>query len=314
MRASTFLALLLAPALTWGALCDDTYYLNQVTQSTYAGGDPANLAQVNRKAVRPDLSDLDYLDSNMAYAVLSKFEGSCTKTTKPLTFRSKGAGEKVFKDSLDMTYSVQMYDTNTQVEGFLYDYWFGFFKPAATLRFPLGRFNAKSDMFESWYVGVTFLDSVRNPTSGLWTVTSKFYSLAGPDDSLSLENRMVDATIGAIPLDENRKGRFQVQYLKVSYDSRQPNTGGISAGPKASSGFQVTRTGSLVLIRPGVQGQAAGEPLSLYGMMGNKVATLHPTGFAYQWDGRTSAGAEASTGVYFVQAGNRILGKFFYSR
>lgn len=302
------------PALTWAALCDETYYLNSVSQTIHSGDNPTALTVSARSTVKPNLSDLTILDSNVAYNVITRFEGSCAKAVKPITLKSKPAGNHPFKDSVDNTYSVQMFDTNTKVDEFEYDYWFGFFKPAGALKFALGRYNAKSEMFVNWYVGVVWRDSVRDANSGIWApATTHFYPLVGPDDSAVLQERMVDATIGQETVDANHKGRYTVQFLKVSYDSKQP-TRVLTRNRPASSGFQANQTGDLVLIRPNVSASGTGEALSLYGMMGNKVATLHPTGYAYQWNGRTFAGANAPTGVYFVQSGNRILGKFFYTR
>jgi len=83
---------------------------------------------------------------------------------------------------------------------------------------------------------------------------------------------------------------------------------------RAAAGFQASQVGNLVLIQSGAPASGLSEPLGLYNMMGHKMAALHPTGYVYQWNGKTSAGAEAPTGVYFVQSGSRILGKFFYSR
>lgn len=305
---------MLLPALTWAALCDETYYLNSVSQSVYSGSDPAALSESARSPVKPDLSDLTILDTNVAYNVIVGFEGSCAKAIKPITLKGRAPGKTVFKDSTDNSYMVQMYDSNQRVDEYKYDYWFGFFKPANALRIVLGRYNAKSEMFVNWYAAAVYRDSVRNPESGIWApAVTHFYPLQGPDDSAALQEQFVDATIGKETVDANHKGRYMVQFIKVSYDSKPP-TRILRRSRTASSGFQANQTGDLVLIRPGGNASAKGEALSLYGMMGNKVATLHPTGNAYQWNGRTSSGADSPTGVYFVQSGNRILGKFFYSR
>jgi hypothetical protein len=202
------------------------------------------------------------------------------------------------------------------VSGKKYDFWFGFYKPADTLRNVLGRINAQGDAFENWYVALEYLDSVYNDASGLWDRPhTYFYDLQGPDDSLSLEKGVLDQTIRKLPANtDKRKIHYRVQFLKVSYENK-PAPNKLAAPPREAlaSGFRASQTGNLVLIQPGDK-SLQGQPLALYGMLGNKIAILHPTGFLYQWNGKTAVGANAPTGVYFVQAGNRVLGKFFYSR
>ena len=137
---------------------------------------------------------------------------------------------------------------------------------------------------------------------------------SGPADSASLHDRLLEATQRKdIAQGADRKIKFTIQMLEVRYENK-PAPVSLAVSKRKASGFRTTRTGNLVLIQPGENAVRASEPLSLYGMMGHKIAVLHPTGYVYQWNGKTSAGAEAPTGVYFVQSGSRILGKFFYTR
>jgi hypothetical protein len=130
-----------------------------------------------------------------------------------------------------------------------------------------------------------------------------------------LYDRLLDATqLKNADFDANHRAYFKVQMLEVKYENKPAPVVSIAAAKRPVPEFQTQQTGNLVLIRPGEKVAGSGEALGLYGMMGNKIATLHPTGYVYQWNGKTASGADAPTGVYFVQSGNRILGKFFYSR
>jgi hypothetical protein len=308
-------ALAIAPAIVMAALCDDTYNLQTVSQTSFEGTDANGLTRTDTKSVSANLSDLKVLDNLMRYGVITRFEGSCAKAAKPVTMKVKERNATAFADSVDNGYSIQMFDSNSLVGTKKFDYWFGFFKPADTLRIYLGRTNAEGDGFSNWYAGVFYTDSTKNESSGLWTVQSHFYDLTGPDDSISLERQFLDQTIRKLPANgANYRAHYRVQFLKVSYENKPAP---IRVAPPARSalpnGFLASQTGNLVLIQPGDK-SLNGQPLSLLGMLGNRIATLHPTGYLYQWNGKTAVGADAPTGVYFVQAGNRVLGKFFYAR
>jgi hypothetical protein len=263
------------------------------------------------------LSDLKVLDNLLRYEIITRFEGSCTKAVKPVTLKVKPRNAATFApDSIDNGYSVQMFDTTTMIGTKKFDYWFGFFKPKDTLRTYLGRINAQGDAFVNWYVGVTYLDSTKNDTSGLWGAPqTHFYDLTGPDDSVTLERQFLDQTIRKQPANGPKyRAHYQVEFLKVSYENKPaPTRLAQPAHRSNASGFLASQTGNLMLIQVGDK-SVNGQPLSLFGMLGNRIATLHPTGYLYQWNGKTAVGGDAPTGVYFVQAGNRVLGKFFYSR
>ena len=311
-------ASVLAPALLMAALCDDTYNLQSVTQTIFEGTDPNALTRTETKSVAANLSDLKVLDKLMWYGVITRFEGACTKTVKPVTLKVKPRNGTTFtQDSTDNGYSVQMFDSTTLIGTKKFDYWFGFFKPADTLKVYLGRNNAQGDAFVNWYVGVIYLDSTKNDTSGLWGAPqTHFYDLTGPDDSVTLERQFLDQTIRKQPANGPKyRAHYQVQFMKVSYENK-PAPPSRLTGPSrgaVAGGFLASQTGNLMLIQIGDK-SVNGQPLSLFGMLGNRITTLHPTGYLYQWNGKTAAGGDAPTGVYFVQVGNRVLGKFFYSR
>lgn len=313
MKALLALLVGLIPSLTLAALCDDVFNLQSVSQTLFVGNDPANLGKTS-KTVLPNLSNLDIISPTLHYKIITRFEGSCAKAPKPVVVRQKAAGKTEFTDSTDAGYQVQMFDSTSRLESYKYDFWFGFYQPAEDLIAYLGRVDSKSEAFINHYAMVAFVDSSRNPSSGLWSVSSGYVGPSGPADSATLHNRLLEATQRKnIAQGADRKIKFTVQMVEVRYENK-PAPVSLAAPKRKASGFQATRTGNLVLIQPGGNAARAGEPLSLYGMMGNKIAVLHPTGYVYQWNGRTSAGAEAPTGVYFVQSGSRILGKFFYTR
>ena len=302
------------PNVAEAAMCDDAYNLQSVSLAEFEGADAGALPRTRTQAVSVDLGDLKVLDTLMRYAIITRFEGACTKAAKSLTLKVKPAGAKTFADSVDNSYQIQLFDTSTLVGDRKYDYWFGFFKPAESLEMYFGRTNAQGPAFVGWYLGIAYSDSTKD-SSGIWKVRPGiFYHLVGPDDSLALERQVLDATIRKQPANNDKyRARYRVQFLKVSYENK-PAPVRIAPGRRAlNPAFRANQTGNLVLIQPGVR-SLQGQPLGLYGMLGNRIATLHPTGNLYQWNGRTAIGTDAPMGVYFVQAQNRVLGKFFYSR
>jgi hypothetical protein len=310
----SFAAIALAPALLTAALCDDTYNLQSVTVTDWEGTDASALSRTGTKTVAPNLSDLQVLDTALRYGVITRYEGACSKTAKPVTLRLKPGFARAFIDSVDNGYMVQMYDSTTILGGQKFDYWFGFYKPEATLRMYLSRTNSQGPAFIGWYVAVYFTDSTKNDTSGIWRVRpGVFFNLEGPDDSVALERGVLDATIRKQPKNSDKyRAHYRVQFLKVSFENKPAPNRVMPAHRSPHASFQARQTGNLVLIQTGEKG-AGTEPLGLYNMLGNKVASIHPTGYLYQWNGKSAAGADAPAGVYFVQAGNRVLGKFFYS-
>jgi len=301
------------PAIAIAAMCDDTYNLQSVTVTQFEGADAKALPRTGTQAVSPGLADLNVLDTLMRYSVVTRFEGSCTKEAKPVTLKVKPSGAKAFTDSVDDGYQVQMFDSSTRVDELKYDYWFGFFKPAQTLSLFFGRNNAQGPAFVGWYVGISYTDTIKD-TTGLWKPQPpKFYHLSGPDDSIALEKQVLDATIRKLPPNgDNYRARYRVQFLKVSYENKPAPISVIPPRHSLSSSFLARQTGNLVLIQTGEK-MAESEPLSIYNMLGSRVASVHPIGSFYQWNGKTGVGSDAPAGVYFVQAGNRVLGKFFYS-
>jgi hypothetical protein len=217
---STMTLLALAPMLSWGALCDDTYNLQNATQTLFTGTNPKSLAK-STKTLKGDLSDLTVLHELMAYTILTGFEGSCAKAVKPVRFLQRDIKATSFTPRTETGYQVVLYDSNTTLAGSDFDYWFGFYKPADTLKIALGRAKGGSGDFRGWYGFVTFEDSVRNPESGLWTAMGTQLRMAGPSDSAVLDSLlMVRTGFRDLVFDQNRRGHFNLQFIRVSLENK----------------------------------------------------------------------------------------------
>jgi hypothetical protein len=219
---NTALALLaLTPMLSWAALCDDTYNLQSATQTIFSGTNPKSLAKSAPVALKSDFSNLTPLHDQMAYSIVVGFEGSCTKAAKPVRLLNRDAAATGFKAKTETSYQIVMYDTTTILQGTHFDYWFGFYKPADTLKIALGRIKGDGPDFRGWYGYVTFEDSVRNPESGLWTAKGIQLRLAGPSDSATLDSiLMVRTGYRDIAFDQNRHGHFKLQFIRVSFENK----------------------------------------------------------------------------------------------
>jgi hypothetical protein len=213
-------ALGLAPHSVQAALCDDTYSLQSATQTLFTGANPKSLART-AKTLKPDFSDLTPLHPQMAYDILTGFDGSCAKAAKPARFLSRAASANGFSPRTDNGYQVVMYDSNTVLEHTRFGYWFAFYKPADTLQLAVGRIKGEGTDFRSWYAYVTFEDSVRNPESGLWTPKGTQLRMAGPSDSAVLDSILMKRSgYRDLVFDQNRRGHFQLQFIRVSLENK----------------------------------------------------------------------------------------------
>lgn len=304
--------LALVPALIWGQLCSDPFSVKTATQTLLSGSDPKNLTVHRTKQLNANLSDVDVLIPDMSYKMLIGFQGSCTKKANPMTFVEKPKAGN-FARKTETKWLVQMYDSSTQLSGMKFEYWFGFFDPPDTTRVVgfVGRKKGE-DVFKGTYISATLLDSVRDPTSGLWKAQgTPYYNQSGPLDSASAHAYIMTAPeIAAAVPNANHHYYLTLQFITLGYTNQA-----LAIRDRARfqrSGLQVSHVGDMTLIRPG-EAIKAGEPLYLYNMLGGQVATLHPTGYLYQWNGKHASGADAPAGVYFVQGGGRILGRFLHS-
>lgn len=211
-------AILAAPRSARAALCDDTYALQSATQTLFTGANPKNLSR-SAKILKPDFSDLTPLHPQLAYDILTGFEGSCAKAARPVRFMSRAASSAGFSPRTDNGYQVAMYDSNTVLEHTRFGYWFAFYKPADTLQLAVGRINGEGTDFRAWYAYVAFEDSVRNSESGLWTAKTQL-RMAGPSDSAFLDSILMERSgYRNLVFDQNRRGHFQLQFIRVSLEN-----------------------------------------------------------------------------------------------
>ena len=218
--APVFALLALLSAAAGAALCDDTYNLQSATQTLFTGSDPKNLSGAT-KSLKGDLSDLTVLHPQMGYSILVGFEGSCTKTAKPVRFLNRDAGAAAFTPKTETAYQVVMYDSTTILTGSRFDYWFGFYKPADSLKVALGRIKGGGADFRGWYGYVAFEDSERNSESGLWTGKGVQLRIAGPADSATLDSiLMVRTGYRDLVFNANRHGHFKLQFIRVSLENK----------------------------------------------------------------------------------------------
>lgn len=323
---SPMLAGLLMTAVAEAAVCDKIYYMQSGTQVILAGPSPAALAQTGRLVVDKSLGGVEVLHPETEYDVVTRFEGkgSCAdwkQTT--MDFASRKKGSNAFVPTSSDTNWVKLHSTPYSPDTTVgFEYWFGFASSrqgnTVILFEAIGKLRTAAQP-HAWFGTATMTQNLRQIGPG-GAVTPKgsrthfFRSLASHPDSAALQALLLKNWKDEKDNDTQTVS-FKVQLLKVIYDSI-PSVSGIRGGAAKSKpgSFQASQSGKIVFIRPGAGQGIPSEALGLYNMMGYKIATLHPTGYLYQWNGRTALGAEAPTGVYFVQSGARTLGKFFYSR
>lgn len=323
MPLSPILAVLLAAAVH-GAICDKTYYLQTGRLVMLAGPTTASVIPTSTTTVGKELAGVEIMHPETEYDVVTRFEGASAcadwkKTNIDFTSRKKGANS--FSAITTSSNLVKLHSTPYPFAiGIDFEYWFGFASSlkgdTAIIFEAIGKLRAGATQPHVWYGTATMTRNIKDAVLGTpkGVRTHYFQALTSHPDSAALQKALLDPWKD-FKDNDTQTVSFKVQLIKATYDSIPPSTG-IRGGASRSksAGFQSSQSGNLVLIRPGGNTIAPAEALGLYNMMGHKIATLHPTGYHYQWNGRTSAGAEAATGVYFVQSGSRILGKFFYSR
>lgn len=302
------------------AVCDNTYYMQNGVLTTLTGPTPASLQSTGRITVNKSMQGVEIIHPSTEYEVVTRFEGNgaCNdwkKTNIEVATRRTGSNafSPVTTDDNYIRLLVGKYSLDTTVN---FEYWFGIADSVGTsarLVEAIGKLQGATQP-HVWYGTATMTQAFKDRVTGVSKGSSTHYyrTLASHPDSAELQETLLASWKDEVAND-TQTITFKVQIMKVVYDSLQPTGVRGAAKPKASE-FQASRSGNLMLIRPGEGKLSTEEALGLYNMMGHRIATLHPTGYLYQWNGRTAAGADAPTGVYFVQSGSRILGKFFYSR
>lgn len=301
----------------WAALCEESFNLQTATQYIYNSSSTSNLGNPDITPLATDLSNMHLLFDSTQYQIVSGFDGACGNfTQKPVRYRLRFKGQSTVTLATVNDYYVRMYDSNTVLTGQNYAFWFGFSLKPDTLVYAIGKGKGASDLFTAWFGVAIFLDSTRNPTSGLWSSSTSYQiQSSGPGDSLTLANGLVSGWKN-ITFDANRRGKFTVQLIKVTYDAattslHKPQ---VAAKPQRKpSALSVQQNEGQVRLRLNMPESELGL-VELYDMFGHKVAALHPTGSDYLWNGQTVEGFPARAGVYFAQTRGKILGKFFLTR
>jgi hypothetical protein len=313
-----------ASAMT-AALCDENYNLQTATQYIFTSQSVADLGEPTVTELKTDLSDMKTFIDSPELQFMVGFEGACgTYTAKPLTFLIRQKADRAFKKGVVNGYSVRLYDTNSLLTGHDYGYWFGFTTQPDIPSFAVGKPKSNEGLFTTWYGLSVVVDSTKNATSGLWSGrrTSQG-AFPTPDDS----SHMVDAiknTRKTLTFDDLHQGSLTVQLLRITYDSKPTAIGARNGRSQPNPGerhFSVRQSGSqmhLSLNQATVNhsGTATSPTIQLYDMLGHGIAQLrgedHGSNPNYTWNGKTHSGSTAPSGVYFVEAAGKVLGRFMY--
>ncbi len=318
MKSVLWIGVLGAAALGRAQTCNDTFALQAAVQIMRSG--PTSNLTSTVKNLKTDLSNLDTLNyaSYMAYKYPVAFKPNCTDTTTPakITYWENDTLTHAFATVTENYPRIQLFDSSTPLQNHPeYWEWFGFYPDnAATLNFYLGRIKTSND-FENWYGNAYLDDSVKSPTTGLWSDSIGYLGeTVGPLDSAKLDTLMFIAN-GWLskPVDANHRPYLYIQTVKLSFGIE----GGAAVSPAARAsgdGFAAWQQDGVVWIRTGSDLANRGEPLDLFDMFGRKTAVLYPSGYLYSWNGKSRTGGAAPSGVYFVRSSDHILGKFVYTR
>ncbi len=317
---------LLLAAWAGAEVCNEIYHMQTATQYILQGDSPTTLARMGA-AVSLDktMAGVTFISDSTEYKMITDFDatGTCSAwVPKSVDFALRKKAEKKFSPVKEQ-FSIKFTDTAFTYKTPGWDeYWFGFASSVDStaeglnvhLYDEIGKKKGVIPLY-LWYGNAILTRTLKTTNGATKPPLTHFYSeLTSHPDSAALAQVLVNTWKQYVKSD-TQDVAFKVQLIKITYDSLATPIG-ILRERKAplASGFHANQMGQMVLIQLGSKQPDLSESVSLYGMMGNKITTLHPTGYAYQWNGKTSYGADASTGVYFVQAGNRVLGKFFYNR
>jgi hypothetical protein len=303
------------------SVCNQKYHLQSAAQVMLEGDSPSTLKQKGESLkLNKSMNNATILHDSTEYKLMTDFDatGTCDEWTKrSVDYAIRKKGERNFANT-SMDYFLKLnIDPFTLKKPGWDGYWFGIASSiengTVSLFDAVGKNKIETQMY-LWYGNATLKRTFRSKEGAPLGFTSHFYPyLTSHPDSAALIQVLLDTWKTYVKSD-TLEVLFSVQLIKVVYDSLpSPLVKLKSPKLKSVSGFQTSQVGQMVLIHSG-QNKTFSEPLSLFGMMGNKVATLHPTGYVFQWNGKTSNGEQAQTGVYFIQSGNKILGKFFYTR
>jgi hypothetical protein len=318
MRNTFFLIGTVLSGLAMAKVCDQAYHLQDAYEYIFTGPSKTNLTLKSATTLDKAMSKVTLIHSSTAYKIITDWDakGACdTWAKQPISYAIRNRGENGFTASISND-SIHFFNQayTFQTPGWD-EYWFGIAEGkqgnTPVVSAEVGKFK-NQDQLNLWY-GAATIKIVTKTKTGVTveTQTGFLETAASHPDSTALSFDLLKSW-DSIKLADTQTVDYTLQLIRIRYDSVPSPISGLLPRKTQASGFQARQTGNLVLIQTGDK-KVGAEPLGLYNMLGNKVATIHPTGFLYQWNGKTTAGADAPTGVYFVQAGNRVLGKFFYS-
>ena len=304
-------------------ICDNNYHFQSAYERILVGSSVSGMKDSSTKLLNKNL-DITTLNPASEYKMVTDFtgEGACNewkRTTVDFAYRRKGDAAIGTKRELTNYIKLNSGDYPFAVLPTKMEYWFGLAVKLDSGSQSVSEIIGKMENTQRphvWYGMATMRKDYikRNVGTVDSSLTSGFPELNNHPDSGKLQELLTSSWKNEVNNDTQRVA-IKVQLIKVVFDSisspvtvKTPNKG------KSSNGFQVNQVGNVVFIRPSEKNGQVTKSLALFDMMGRKVAALHPTGYLFQWNGKTSTGADSPTGVYFVQFGSRILGKFFYTR
>jgi hypothetical protein len=317
------IAVLLGLALSgigMAKVCDQAYHMQDAFQYTLTGSSLTNLTAGAAKKLDKSMNGVTLLHDSTVYRIITDWDGKGTCdgwVKREVSYRVRTKAAKEFTPEVNSQQSIRFFDGAFTYKTPGWDeYWFGIASEmhgdTAILGEEIGKFKNQARL-SLWY-GAAIMKLTTRTKNGALIGTSTGYlkEVGSHPDSAKLAADLVSSWKNYAPNDTQSLD-FTVELIKITYDSVPTPVTGIAKSHSNPQNFHAQQIGNMTLIQIGDK-RVGTEPLSLFGMMGNKIATLHPIGYFYQWNGKTSTGADAPPGVYFVQAGNKVLGKFFYSR
>jgi hypothetical protein len=319
MRKSILLICSVLSGLGVAKVCDKSYHLQEAYEFLFTGSSKNSLTSAPAAFLDKAMTKATLLHDSTAYKIVTDWDasGSCDAWVKREVTYSTREFKKPFETHTVTNNFVRFFDGSYTYKKPGWDeYWFGIADEmhgdTALLSEEVGKFKGQSQL-NLWYGASTIKITTRTKNGALVrTQTGFLKSAASHPDSAALATDLLKSW-DKIPVADTETVDYTLQLIRIRYDSVPSPASGLIPRKAHAAGFQARRTGNLVLIQTGEKAVGT-QPLGLYNMLGNKVAAIHPTGYHYQWNGLTAGGSEAPTGVYFVQAGNRVLGKFFFSR